>query len=182
MRFADTASGTPSAHSKHPRSELRELDDRGNKAAWISAGHHELTCRARIHKADSRRVVIGQIYNHSDGIPLLELSYVPENKEGGNFSVLYEEERGKGKSTPLALPMNPDEPFCFTLAVEEGTLKVSLNEKEMYSKDIGVGGKTFYFKCGNYDQESVKGPLSGEILSEVDFEKIEVKHKSREKI
>ncbi len=176
LGLADAETGTTSKHSKHPRSELRELTNQGKRASWSMDGRHTLTCYLRVMQADSRNVVIGQIYNMTDGIPILTLGYTPENKLGGNLRVLYETERGHGHSTPLDTYIPLGEPFLYQLCEEGGSLTVRINGETVYEHDVTVPDKVFYFKCGNYDQSATAGALSDKILSRVEFQSITVEH------
>ena len=176
LGFADIATGTTSRHSKHPRSELRELNGQGKRACWMPEGQHTLTCCLRVRQADSRNVVIGQVYNMTDGIPIITLGYTPENKLGGNLRVLYETERGHGHSTPLAVPIALGEPFFYQLREEDGELQVRINGEVVYEHEVTVPDKVFYFKCGNYDQSAVAGEMSDKVLSRGGFQSIAVAH------
>ena len=176
LGFADVATGTTSKHSKHPRSELRELNGQGQRACWQPEGRHTLTCYLRVMQADSRNVVIGQVYNMTNGIPIITLGYTPENKLGGNLRVLYETERGHGHSTPLATYIPLGEPFQYQLCEEDGELTVLINGEVVYEHAVTVPDKVFYFKCGNYDQSAVAGEMSDKILSRVEFQRIDIEH------
>jgi hypothetical protein len=169
--FMDPVTGVTTPNSLHPRTELRELSATGDGAAWSAAGTNTMTVTGKVLKGSG--VAIAQVFNGGDGITLAELQY-----SSGGFTLFYEEARGAGSSTGLGTKVALDTRYTFTMALTKGVLTVTINDKQVYSHTPGgaVSGSRFYFKVGNYDQGSTRGPVSTTARSIVEVYSAVVVH------
>ncbi len=166
--FADPNFGITTSGSAHCRTEMREV------ATFKASGTNSITVTGKITKGASG-ITIGQVFNDDDSIPLAELEYT-----GGDFGVLYEEEKGGGKMYALNGSVSIGQTYSYTLSLSQGVLKVTTSTGGSFSKkpSSAVSGNHFYFKVGNYDQKSTKGTsVSSTIRSTVEVSKIVVSHK-----
>ncbi len=160
--FMDPATGVTTSGSQHCRTELREMTPEGGQAAWRSTGINALTVAGKVLQVGggaSGRVTVGQVFISDDSIPLCELEY--SNSLGG-FELLYEEASGAGTYVNLDSPVALGVPYTSTLALSDGVLIVTINGQEVYTHipSAAIAAKSFYFKCGNYDQTATAGAVS----------------------
>lgn len=179
--FMCPQTGVTTSGSRHPRCELREVTSSGSNAAWSWTGTNTLTVTGKIIQlggGTSGRTAIGQIFNATDSIPLCELMYEQKtNSKGGNFKVLYEEAKGAGTYIDLPTSCAIGQTFTYKLELSGGKLYVYINGNLVYSRTPSFSGKLFYFKCGNYDQTAVAGPVSTKPYTIVELYSIDVVHK-----
>ena len=176
--FADPETGTTTSGSQHCRSEMRELAADGAAAAWASSGHHRLTVSGQVLQVgggSSGLVTVGQLFNGTDSIPLLELQY--SSKKAG-FQLLYEEAKGAGSTVDLATPVPLNTRYRFTLSLAEGAASVTINDQPVFTRapSAAVLTKTFYFKFGAYDQTSSSGSPSRAPYTVVEVDSADVVH------
>jgi len=179
--FMDPKTGTTTSGSSHPRSEMREQQSAGGNAAWSWSGTNTMTNQAAVTLqggGSSGSTTIGQLFNSTDSIPLVELEYTATpNSKGGNFKILYEEAKGAGTYTELSTKAALGAKFTYQLALSGGTATVSVNGSQVFSKKPSFSGKTFYFKCGNYDQTAASGSVSTTPYTIVELYSVSVVHK-----
>jgi len=160
--FMDPATGITTSGSQHCRTELREMANDTTPAAWPSSGTNTLTVTGKVVQVGggtSGHVTIGQVFVSEDSIPLCELEY--SNRLGG-FELLYEEASGAGSYVDLKTPVALGATYTYTLALSSGSLVVAVDGQEVYRRtpSAAIAAKTFYFKCGNYDQTATVGTIS----------------------
>jgi len=170
--FMDPPKGITTSGSEHCRTEMRELGADGKQIAWPSTGTNTMTVTGKVVKGTS--VTVAQVFDGAGGNTLAELQF-----QGKSFSLFYEESKGAGGSHPLSgsVPLNTK--YTFTLSLSNGVLTVTINGKQVYTKTPGADTRAsqFYFKVGNYDQDTSAGSASTTAHSIVENYTIEVVHK-----
>lgn len=157
MTFMDPQQGIATSGSLHCRTELREMTSNGSAAAWLWNGTNTITVAGEVMQVGDGtggHVVLGQVFNSSDNIPLCEFEY---DAGINGFKVLYEEIKGNGSYIDLNAPCALNTRYVFSLSMSNGVLIVSVNGNQVYSRTPGFSGKQFYFKCGCYDQTATAG-------------------------
>jgi hypothetical protein len=186
--FMDTQTGITTPGSKHCRTELREMTANGALAAWDPNGTNTMDVTGKVTLlggGSSGKVTVGQIHvsvsdEDDDPPPLCELQYSADVSAGvSGFVLLYEEVKKKGKTLPLATPVALNTLYSFRLSLTNGVLTVSINGKQVYSHtpSPNILNKKFYFKCGNYDQTTIAGPVTTTPYTIVENYSIVVVHK-----
>ena len=176
--FMDPETGSTTSGSQHCRSELRELAADGTAAAWASSGSHTLSVSGQVRQVGggtSGLVTVGQLFDASDSIPLLELQY---STQRAGFQLLYEEAKGAGSTLDLATPVPLSTRYGFTLSLAAGTASVSINGQMVFTRapSAEVLAKNFYFKFGAYDQTSSSGSPSSAAYTVVEVDSADVVH------
>jgi len=172
--YMDPPTGITTSGSTRCRTEMREQDPGGSGAAWPSSGSHSMTVEGAVTKITGGNVTVGQLFNGSDSIPLIELQY----SSGHTFSLFYEESKGGGNSTNLNTSVALNTHYTFTLAMIDGKASVSINGKQVFTKtpSAGILANKFYFKFGDYDQGTSAGTPTTTAHSIVEVYKVEVVH------
>jgi hypothetical protein len=177
--FMDPHHGITSSGSKHPRTELRELDSDGNRVEWSASGTNTLTVTGQVLQVGGGakgRVTVGQVYNGTDSIPLFELEY--SNAVGGFVGVYEESKGGSSGVIDLNTPVDPYSQYTFSLDLSNNQLTVTINGNQVYwnSPSDAVINNGFYFKAGAYDQTATAGSVSTDVYTEVENYSIDVVH------
>jgi hypothetical protein len=177
--FMDPATGVTTSGSLHCRTELREMTAAGGAAAWAATGTNTMAVSGRavqVGGGSSGHTTVAQVFNSDDSIPLCELEYA--NSLGG-FELLYEEASGAGTYVDLKTPVALGSEYAYTLSLSNGVLTVSINGNDVYTHtpSATILAKTFYFKCGNYDQTATVGAISTTPYSVVENYGIAVVHR-----
>jgi hypothetical protein len=172
--FMDPEQGVTTSGSTRCRSEMREQALTGKDAAWPSSGTHTMTVEGKVTKMGDGTIAIGQLFNGSDSIPLVELQY----STGHKFSAFYEEAKGQGSTIDLKTTVALNTKYTFQLAMIEGELRISINGKQVYSRkpSSGILDNQFYFKFGNYDQSTSRGTPTTAVYSVVEAYKVDLVH------
>jgi hypothetical protein len=172
--FMDPAQGITTSGSTHCRTEMREQQPAGGAAAWVSAGTHSMTVEGKVTKLGGGSIAVGQLFNGTDSIPLIELQYTNSHK----FSLLYEEAKGGGSSTDLKTTVDLNTRYTFVLAMVDGQVRVTINDKQVYTHtpSAGILANKFYFKFGNYDQSTSAGTPTTTPHSIVEVYKVDLSH------
>ncbi|MET0793336.1 MAG: polysaccharide lyase family 7 protein [Polyangiaceae bacterium] len=176
--FMDPETGSTTPGSQHCRSEMREATTGGGQAAWASSGSHSLTVTGKVLQVgggSNGSVSVGQLFNGSDSIPLMELEY---STSKGGFQLLYEEAKGTGSLVDLETPVALNARYTFSLSLIDGVASVSIDGKNVYTKapSAAVLSKSFYFKFGAYDQTSSSGVASATPYTLVEVYGVDVLH------
>ncbi|WP_187274057.1 polysaccharide lyase family 7 protein [Paenibacillus sp. N3.4] len=178
--FMDPKTGTTTSGSSHPRSEMREQTTSGSNAAWSWTGTNTMANTAAVTLqggGSSGSTTIGQIFNSTDSIPLVELEYeASPNSNGGNFKLLYEEAKGAGTYTDLSTKAALGSKFTYEMSLTGGVATVKINGSQVFSKKPSFSGKQFYFKTGNYDQTATSGSVSTTPYTIVELYSVNVVH------
>jgi hypothetical protein len=172
--FMDPAQGITTSGSTRCRTEMREQNLAGGGAAWASTGTNSMTVEGKVTKLGGGSIAVGQLFNGTDSIPLIELQYTNSHK----FSLLYEESKGNSNSTDLKTTVDLNTRYTFSLAMVAGQVQVGINGKQVYTHtpSAGILANKFYFKFGNYDQSTSAGTPSTTPHSIVEVYKVDVVH------
>ena len=176
--FMDPATGITTSGSVHCRTEMRESTADGGQAAWASTGTNTMTVTGKVLKVgggSSGDVTVGQLFNGTDSIPLIEMQY---SVGKGGFELLYEEAKGGGSETDLKTAVALNTQYTFSLALSKGVATVSVNGTQVYTHmpSAGTLAKSFYFKFGNYDQTAMAGAISTTPYTVVEAYSVVVVH------
>ncbi|HWZ90401.1 MAG TPA: polysaccharide lyase family 7 protein, partial [Polyangiaceae bacterium] len=178
--FMDPATGTTTSGSKHCRTEMRESTSGGKEASWSASGTNTLTVTGKVLSVGgggNGLVTVGQVFNSTDSIPLCELRYSTAH---AGFDLFYEEATGSPSETDLKTPiaLNTTQ-YTFVLSLSNGVLAVTVGGKQVYMHQPSPGtlAKKFYFKFGNYDQNTSAGPTSTTPYTIVEAYGAKVVHK-----
>ncbi len=174
----DPQTGITTSGSVHCRTEMRESTANGGEAAWASSGTNTMTVSGKVLKVgggNSGTVTVGQLFNGTDSIPLIELQY---SASAGGFKMLYEEAKGGGTTTNLNTPVALNMEYTFTLALTKGVATVTINGKVVHTQTPSATAlaKKFYFKFGNYDQTATAGAVSTTPYTVVEAYSVDVVH------
>lgn len=174
--YMSPKSGITTPGSQHCRTEMREMNPGGGAAAWASSGHHVMTVNGKVTKIGSGSIAIGQLFNGTDSIPLCEMQFTKSNK----FVLLYEEAKGGGTTIDLKTSGALGTRYTFTLEMTDGKLRVTINDKEVYTRtpSSGILDNKFYFKAGNYDQSATSGTPDKTPYSVVENYSVKVVHEN----
>lgn len=162
IRFWTPVTGTSTANSSYPRTELREADATGKTRNWLySEGTATLRGTAEVGQLPSRqRVIIAQIHAKDNPGPLLKLIYGMSN--GVGYLELERRQLPGDSSTPVVMTymgMPLDTPFDFIFKVSP-TGKLNVKIAGMYYSemiDTAWAAKLLYFKAGDYVPDN-EGP------------------------
>lgn len=173
--FMDPVTGVTTSGSTRCRTEMREADPDGGQAAWSASAVNRMTVEGKIVKGSGATITVGQILNGTDSFPLAEFEW-SSGKNG--FQLFYEEAKSNGQTIALNAPWPQNERYTFTLELSNNKLLISVNGKQVYSRTPGANmlTKKFYFKFGNYDQNTSEGPASTTPHSIVEAYKVDVVH------
>jgi hypothetical protein len=152
--FMDPEQGITTPGSLHCRTEMRENKPGGGQAAWASSGTNTMTVSGKVIMVGGGAggtVAVGQLFNGTDSIPLIELMYSTSKK---GFLAFYEEAKSQGVTTDVQTPVALNTKYTFILSLTKGVATVTINGKVVFTKtpSAGILAKSFYFKFGNYDQ------------------------------
>ncbi|HEX3776139.1 MAG TPA: polysaccharide lyase family 7 protein [Polyangiaceae bacterium] len=176
--FMDPKTGITTSGSQHCRTEMRESAPGGGQAAWSSSGTNTLTVSGEVLQVgggSSGTTTVGQLFNGTDSIPLVELQY---SSSAGGFKMLYEEAKGGGTTTNLNTAVALNTKYSYTLALNQGVVTVSINGKVVHTQTPSASAlsKKFYFKVGNYDQTASMGAISTDPYTVVEVYSVSVVH------
>jgi len=165
--FMDPVTGVTTSGSVHCRSEMRESAPDGSQVTWAASATNRMTVEGKVVKGGGATITIGQILNATDSFPLCEFEW-SSGKNG--FQLFYEEAKGGGQGVALNTPWPQNQRYTFTLELS--------NNKLVYSRTPSADmlTKKFYFKFGDYDQNTSAGPVSTAPHSIVEAYKVDVVH------
>lgn len=161
-----------SAHtsgSKYSRSEGREMNRDGSKAAWDSAkGWHSLLVTCHIHalSAKSKAVVVGQIHDDDDDVVMVRV-------ENGKVYAEFSKGKGKGSEKVPLGSIGLEEHFKYQIVADAKSIRVyfrPLAAARPVMVERRRRAKGAYYKAGNYFQST-----SGE--AEVVIHELRVEHR-----
>ena len=169
--FMDPQTGITTSGSQHPRCEMRE------NGTWSASGTNTMTVTGKVTKVGGDTTTVGQMFNNTGSITLVELQY---SKSAGGFKIFYEEAKGAGSyptQTFVACPLNT--PYTYVFSLTNKVAKVTINGTVAMTKTVSsaVSGDQFYFKCGNYDQNATAGSVTTTPYTIVEAGSIVVSHK-----
>lgn len=157
LSFWVPVDGAIGGSSPNPRSELREmLDPNSARANWSAAQDSEMNARCKVMAVPSAnpQVIVGQIHAYTAAHPLVMLQYHYDADAGSGELVAHVNSTPGAASRltfPLieGLPLNA--PFRYQLAVHQGVLTMTANDKSaQYSLGSQWRAASLYFKAGAY--------------------------------
>ena len=160
FKFIVPQTGVKTPNTKYPRSELREMTSKGERAAWdLQKGIHTMTWEGSIDKVPTEKpeMVYGQIHDDSDDV--FRIKYAKNE-----IFALYKDEKlgALYKNYTLGTPVR------LAISVMDGKVQISSAESSLFfTPKVKHGG--CYFKCGAYPQG-----LKGE--SQVTVKSLSVRH------
>lgn len=171
VQFRAHAGGATTGGSGYPRSELREMDYRGNEASWSStSGKHTLEVDLRVTNLPSVKphVVIAQIHDGDDDVVTFRL-------EGNRLMMEIDGSDGPTLDSSYSL----GERITVGWVVENGQSKAYYNGNLVHTLNKSYSGA--YFKTGAYTQSACGGDnkIDGESCSaygEVEIFDINLNH------
>jgi hypothetical protein len=156
--FWANVGGSTTSGSSYPRSELREMTESGEKAAWDSrTGTYTMDVCQAITKTPSAKpeVVSAQIHDGSDDVMQIRL-------EGKKLVVQYND----GDSEAL---LDPDyqlgTPFRVRITANQEGVGVSYNGQQ--KAQLPLSGSGWYWKVGAYVQSNTSKGDSADAAGEV---------------
>lgn len=178
--FWAPVTGTRTANTHYPRSELRETYPDGRLRNW-TYGEADNFLRATLavnQVPSSGRVVIGQIHAYQSTRPLVKLEYqYKDNKQTGSViaKVRMRPDDGEGRSIVIADNVPLDRNFTYVIHLNKaGLLDISAANGQ-WNERIGAawGSKPLYFKAGVYVQDNQGDSREG---GQVTFAKLDIDH------
>ena len=161
--------GAVSPNSRHCRTELRELTE-----GWLPFGVHTLEATVRVTQVQNH-TVLGQIYQAGTvHKPLCLLAYFAD----GTVKLIMNRDPAGGQAvTTEVAKVQPGAQFKYVLELSDLNLAVNVDGRTTNLQvPLVYGGKKFYFKAGNYDQDSQAGPVATLPDAEVHFYQLALKH------
>lgn len=181
LLFTAVSDGGSTANSHFPRSELREMINPANKADnWACQGVHSMALREQVVQLPpSVGTVVFQIHginlDGSNAAPLLKVMW-----RDGKLQLQIKQHAAGGKDTQV--DVDGDFPlgsiYDAGVKVEQCRLSVSINGKtytdEFLARDPAWNALRFYFKAGNYLQNTGTG--SARSVAVVRIHQLSVHH------
>lgn len=178
--FWAPVTGSRTANTEYPRSELRETYADGRLRNWTyNQADNFLRATLAINQVPSSgRVVIGQIHAYQSTKPLIKLEYqYKDSKQTGSViaKVRMRPDDGEGRTIVVAenVPLNRN--FTYVIHLNKAGL-LSINAANgQWSERIGAawGAKPLYFKAGVYVQDNSGNSQEG---GKVTFAKLDIDH------
>ncbi|KAF1031850.1 MAG: Alginate lyase [Pseudomonas sp.] len=178
--FWAPVTGTRTANTHYPRSELRETYPDGRLRNWAySEADNFLRATLAVNQVPSTgRVVIGQIHVYHDTKPLLKLEYqYKDSQQTGSIIAKVRMQPGDkdGRSITIAENVPLNRTFTYVVHLNKaGLLSISAANGQ-WSDRLGAAwaGKSLYFKAGVYVQDNQGSSDEG---GKVTFTKLDVDH------
>ena len=156
--FTANAGGVTTAHSKYPRSELREMTA-GKNASWSNtSGTHTMSIRQAVTSLPVAKpeVVTAQIHDGKDDVAQIRL-------EGTRLLAQYDDGREEVTLDPQYVLGTP---YDVTIVAAGGRVGISYNGTAKV--DIARSGSGWYFKTGSYIQSNTaKGDRADAVATVV---------------
>ncbi|MFT0623365.1 polysaccharide lyase family 7 protein [Ectopseudomonas guguanensis] len=162
--FWAPVTGTSTANSPYPRTELRETFADGKLRNWLyKEGSHHLSASLAVTQVPSSgKVVIGQVHSKDNPTPFIKLQYQFE-RGVGYVNLELRRKPGDIKSpvvmTYRSMPL--DTRFNYAIDISRnGDLRVTIDGLTYTDRiDPAWADKRFYFKAGVYTLDN-QGPSS----------------------
>jgi hypothetical protein len=143
FKFIVPQTGVKTPNTKYPRSELREMTSKGERAAWdLGKGVHVMEWEGSIDKVPTEKpeMVYGQIHDSEDDV--FRIKYAK-----GEIFALYKDTNigALVKNYTLGSKVR------LVISVMDGKVQISSSES-IVSFTPKVSHKGCYFKCGAYPQ------------------------------
>lgn len=167
--FRAEAGGVTTSGSSYPRSELRELADGRELAAWsTTSGRHVMTIRQAIIATPPVKphVVAGQIHDADDDLVMIRLEGEHLFVEGDGDEL--------GDLDP-AYVLGTE--FTVSIAVEDGTIDIYYDDPTTPAVSVQRDADGCYFKAGAYTQSNLEQGDAADAYGEVAIRELLVEHR-----
>lgn len=168
--FRAPVGGVTTAHSRYPRSELREMAGGGvDKAAWSTTrGLHVLTVTEAVTHLPVAKpeVVAAQIHDATDDVVMVRLER----------DRLFVEADGKDVGT-LQSEYRLGMPFTLRLEASRGHVRVYFDGTSAPAVDLERAASDCYFKAGAYTQSNPTRGDEPSAYGEVEILRLDVLHR-----
>jgi Alginate lyase len=167
--FRAEAGGVTTSGSSYPRSELRELADGRELAAWsTTSGRHVMTIRQAITATPPVKphVVAGQIHDADDDLVMIRLEGEHLFVEGDGDEL--------GDLDP-AYVLGTE--FTVSIAVEDGTIDIYYDDPTTPAVSVQRDADGCYFKAGAYTQSNLEQGDAADAYGEVAIRELLVEHR-----
>lgn len=175
--FMTSSTGYKTANAANSRTELRELTPAADQQAWWNhAGFHQLSGTYRVEYVDQRRdsgkIAIAQLKSNGSQAEVFVDKDFAFSTIGVTGSGVSPKVDGPAKVTAAGTP------FGLTASVVNGRAQFSVDETVIFTQELGAYRDNFYFKAGNYDQNTpnVADPDPNEPNSLVGLADLSVLH------
>jgi hypothetical protein len=167
--FRAHAGGATTSNSGYPRSELREMMNKGaDQASWSTmSGKHTMVIKQAItHLPETKpHAVAGQIHDAADDVVMIRL-------EGKSLFV-----EGGGKDLgSLDAAYQLGTPFTIRIEAENGHIRITYNQAAEPQVDVARDKSGCYFKAGVYTQSNTSKGDAPEAYGEVEIYELSVIH------
>lgn len=167
LTFRAPVDGVTTSKSGYPRTEFREMDEDGNRAAWSSrTGTHRMRGRFRVTELPDGKdeVVPAQIHDDIDDVVMIVVS---------GSDIFLSESKGPGQGSNrrlIATGYKLGDWVDFEFLATRGGIKTTVNGHWLNTSRVVDDA---YFKAGCYSQANED---NGSGAAEVDYENLEVQH------
>ncbi|MFK0383020.1 polysaccharide lyase family 7 protein [Agrobacterium sp. NPDC090273] len=176
ITFVAPTNGARTKGSNYPRSELREMDGKGDEYEWQVGDGGRLSATLKVDQLPKAngdlpaRVVIGQIHGPDDELCRLyytdkgELYFIDDKAGDDHEETVFRLVSAKGKEPKIPLGAS----FSYVIDANAERLSVTVSYKGV--DYVGVDpissfwpGKSLYFKAGAYLQVGKPGSKAGTV-------------------
>jgi len=175
MDFWDPEDGVVSAHSKYPRSELREMTAQGTPANWPLTGTHTLSASLKVTRVPDR-VCVGQIHigtgTPASTTPLFELFY---HADGSIVAALEQTPKGGDTITYAVGDVPLGQRWSYVIDVSDGAISLRVDGGDIQTWPVPPAfyQENFFFKAGDDGQSVGDNSTIGTLVS---FYALDVAH------
>lgn len=168
LEFWAPVDGATTAHSKYPRSELREvLDPDNDNVNWTLADTSSLQAKCKVQQVPSStgKVVVGQIHGFRTS-PLVKLVYRYSTSSGSGsvYALIHPTpDSTSNVKLPLASDIDLRQAFSYEIHADSSGLEMRVNNDAWitYGVDQQWDGVGLYFKVGDYVQANGSSSTDG---------------------
>jgi len=181
--WAPVDGGATTKNAKYVRSEFREQIVPGNdRANWPLTGTHVMRGTVRVSllptplkAGDNVKTVIAQIHG-VESAPPIKLQVASARGNTVIYGIYNDTPVPSGGSSSRKLPIALCEPISYEIRVADGVLTTTVNGQQIDQRDLkpAWSADTFYFKAGNYVQNSTK---NAEGAAEVIYTAVMTEHR-----
>ena len=175
--FLVPQTGSTTRHSQHVRCELRQMTIQGAPAAWKLTNAPSLQLSGMVVKLGGGphgHTTIAQIFDATLGKPLGEVEFKSTGPAGHGQLVLFFRQND-GAHFYLLAHAYRNQRYTLSLRIEQNTLVVGAEKTlKTFAIDPVFANDRFYYKAGNYDQTTHRGP-PGPLYTQVKIFALAVK-------
>ena len=173
--WAPVDGGATTRNAKYVRSEFREQIELGSdRANWPLAGTHVMRGTALVSLLptpltadDNVKTVIAQIHGVETSPPIKLQVSGSDDGSATVYAIYNARPKAGDTSTSKKLKISLCTPIRYEIRVADGVMTTTVNDEVVDSRDLKAewSAETFYFKAGNYVQNSTKNATgAGEVV------------------